>query len=58
MTRHRDYYEDQAEAEAHNTAPTFPLQPEGDSWLGGLCGRHAPEAQGGALGQRCTLCCA
>ena len=46
MTRHRDYYEDQAEAEAHNTVPTFPLQPEGDSWLGALCGRHAHEAQG------------
>ena len=46
MPRHRDYYEDQADAEAHNTATSFPLQPEGDSWVGALCGRHAHEAKG------------
>jgi hypothetical protein len=44
MPRHRDYYDDPADAEAHNTAPRFPLQPEGDSWIGALCGRHAHEA--------------
>ena len=46
MTRHRDYDDDQAEAEAQTTAEAFPLQPEGDSWLGALCGRPAPEAKG------------
>ena len=43
--RHRDYYEDQADAEVHNTAASFPQQPEGDSWVGALCGRHAHESK-------------
>ena len=46
MARHRDYYEDQADVEAHNTAPDFPLQPEGDSWVGALCRRHVQKAKG------------
>ena len=46
MMRHRDYYEDQVDAEAHNTAARLPQQPEGDSWIGALCGRHAHEAKG------------
>jgi hypothetical protein len=44
--KHRDYYEEEADAQAHNTAAAFPLQPEGDSWVGALCGRHAHEAKG------------
>jgi hypothetical protein len=43
---HRDYHEIEADALAHNTAEAFPLQPEGDSWLGALCGRHAHESKG------------
>lgn len=56
-TRHRDYYEGQADAEAHNTAETFPLQPEGDSWVGALWGRHAHESShrfGAVHAVRCT----
>ena len=42
--KHRDYYENEAEALTHNTAPSFPQQSGGDSWVGALCGRHAHEA--------------
>jgi len=56
MPRHRDYYEDQADAEAHNTAATFPLQPKGDSWQGALCGRHAHEAHGRFGDVHAVLC--
>ena len=44
--KHRDYYENDADAQAHNTAASFPQQPDGDSWVGALCGRHAHEAKG------------
>ena len=57
MLRHRDYDEDQADAEAHNTAPTFPLQPEGDSWVGALCSRHAHEAKGRCGAERHAMLC-
>jgi len=47
MATHRyDYYESQVDAESHNTAPAFPQHPDGDSWQGALCGRHAHEAPG------------
>ena len=44
-TSHRDYYEDLADALAHNDAPAFPLQAGGDSWQGALCARHALQAR-------------
>ena len=40
-----DYYADLREALRHNTALTFPLRVEGDSWLGALCTRHQPQAR-------------